>query len=108
MSIVVGEYRPGERPGTLDLVARERADVPRKLYVTDPTIRRSRAMAFYGQRLDGLTDSEIARYWGRSRQYINRQINGLSAEARAEVRAKRSRSRRAEWALMELERADAG
>lgn len=107
MSIAMGELRPGQRPGTFELVVHEKANVPRKLHVTDPVIRRSRAMAYYGQRLDGLTDSEIAAYWGRSRPYINRQINGLSDPAKLEVREKRSRSRRAEWALAEMERTHA-
>lgn len=107
MSIAVGELRKGQRPGTFELVAHEKADVPKKLYVTDPVIRRSRALAYYGQRLDGFTDSEIAAFWCRSRQYINQQINGLSDVAKAEMREKRSRSRRAEWALAEMERADA-
>lgn len=107
MSFARGSIVASQETGTPEVVARERADLPRKLAITDPVILRSRAMAFYGQRLDGLTDAEIGRFWGRSREYINRRINGLSEAAKAEVRAKRLRARRAELLLMEAELAEA-
>jgi DNA-binding CsgD family transcriptional regulator len=87
-----------------------RADVPRKLHVTEPAAKRTRALAMYRHRLEGLTDAEIGLIWGRSREYINRQINALiraCPEAVAEVRRQRSRSRRADLLLREAEMADA-
>lgn len=106
MSFAHGRYQkqPDGRP---ELVAGQRADVARKLRITDPTIRLSRAMAYFGQRLDGWTDGEIAKFWGRSRSYINVEINALDAEAKAEVKRKRFRSLRAEHALAEAEADDA-
>jgi hypothetical protein len=88
----------------------ERVDVSRKLYVTDAVLRRSRAMAMLGQRLDGRTDAEIGAFWCRSREYVNRQINRLireCPEAVAEMRRQRLRARRAELLLREEEMADA-
>lgn len=84
-----------------------RAAVARKLRITDQTIRRTRAMAFYRHRLDGLTDGQIAALWCRCRQYINAEINSLSDEARAEVRKSRLRAIRADALLREMELDDA-
>lgn len=80
-----------------------RANVPRRLRIHDESILRSRALAYYRQRLDGLTDSEIGRYWGRSRQYINTWINALSTEQKIEVRKDRLRSIRADHLLQDAE-----
>jgi predicted transcriptional regulator len=85
----------------------EKVDVPKHLRVTDETELRSRAMAYFRQRLDGRTDSEIGRYWGRCRQYINEQINGLSEDAKRQVRRERLRSIKADELLREAELADA-
>lgn len=85
----------------------EKADVPRRKRITDPEILRSRAIAYYRQRLEGLTDSEIAKYWGRSRWYINRWINALTPEQKAEARHKRLRAIRADELLREEEFLDA-
>jgi hypothetical protein len=106
MSFACGwhEKEPGKPP---ELVAGQRADVARKLRITDASVRLARAMAYYGQRLDGWTDSEIGKYWGRSRSYINVEINALSVPARAEVKRKRIRSIRAEHALVERDAVDA-
>lgn len=107
MSFARGYAVVGREQGTLEVVAGERADVPRRLYIKEATARRARAMAYYAARLDGRTDAEIGLLWCRSRQYINRQINGLSDAARAEVRANRLRARRAELLLIEDERGEA-
>jgi hypothetical protein len=87
--------------------AGEVADVPRKLQINDGDIHRSRAMAFYRQRLDGLTDGEIGQFWGRSRQHVNSWINALTSEQRAMVRRERIRAIRADALLREEESADA-
>jgi transposase len=87
----------------LESEAGPKADVPRKLRITDDLILRTRAMTFYRHRLDGMTDAEIGRLWGRSRQYVNQWINALTAEQRAQVRRDRLRSIRADHLLREEE-----
>jgi hypothetical protein len=106
VSLARGRMVRGRRPGTYEVEALGKADVAKKLRITDPIIRRSRAMAFYGQRLDGMTDGEIAAYWARSREHVNRQINLLTVEQKAEVRARRSRSLRADRMYLEAVGAD--
>lgn len=86
----------------------ERADVPRRKRITDPDILRSRALAYYRQRLDGMTDGEIARYWGRSREYVNRWINALTPDQKADMRRKRLKAIRADELLREEEFSHAG
>jgi hypothetical protein len=86
----------------------EKADVPRKIIITDPLVKRARAMAYYRARLDQLTDAEIGKLWGRSRQSINAAINGLSSDARMKVEQEVSEARRAKQALRYLEASHVG
>lgn len=81
--------------------------MPRRLRITDNDTLRARAMAFYAMRLDGKTDAEIGKFFGRGRQYVNAHINALTAEQKAGVRAKRMQSIRADDLLRAEEFADA-
>jgi hypothetical protein len=92
----------------LDSDQGQRADVPRKILITDPGVLRFRAMAYYRQRLDGMTDSEIGRLWGKSRQCINGWINALTPDQKAQVRRERLRAIRADSLLKEEEMEYAG
>ncbi len=83
----------------------ERADVATKTRVTDSMAARLRALMFYRLRLDGQTDGEIARCLRFTREYVNRQINGLPIEAKSEVRRQRLRAIRADRLLIEAEMA---
>jgi hypothetical protein len=64
--------------------------------ITDPTIARARAIAYFRQRLDGMTNHQIGVFWCVSIKHVQNYINGLPESIRDQVRIQRLRAFRSE------------
>jgi hypothetical protein len=96
MSLTSGFYNAGEaKVAYNDFPEPKRRGVSAK-YIKDPTIARARAIAYYRQRLDGMTKAQIALFWCVSPSHVQKYINGLPAAIRDQIRIQRLRTFRVE------------
>jgi predicted transcriptional regulator len=84
----------------------EKAAVATRTTLTTGVIVRSKAMAFSRQSRDGMSQREIARYWGVTQPWVSMCINALTRDQRAAVDRMRRRAAEADRVLAELEAED--